>query len=407
LVIVADDLTGAGDSAAPFTAHSSVAITVAPEADWPAADVVAVDTDSRYATAEAAAARVTAALRRASDSGARVFKKIDSLLRGNVAAEVRAAVTALAGPRRPALAVVSAAFPATGRTTRNGVVHVDGRPLTGGRDGDLARVLATAGLTVRRAGPAQVHAPDLAARFAQYWRDGVGGVVCDGETDADLAAVAAAAEAAERAGTPLLLVGTGGLATALSAREASRATTSPPADPAGDSAGDPLAGPAGDSASETGRRPGNGAALTVIGSHAKEARAQRLALIDDGWIPVVLPADGADVQEALARGRVVLSPDPEAPVDRADAPRVARELAAATATAAGGLSALAVTGGETAHAVLDALGVTEIRVEGELEPGVVAGRLPGYPALFVTKAGAFGDPGTLVRVLTRAAVAVR
>ncbi|GAA4482751.1 four-carbon acid sugar kinase family protein [Actinoallomurus oryzae] len=395
LVIVADDLTGAGDSAAPFTAHSSVAITVAAEADWPAADVVAVDTDSRYATAEVAAARVTAALRRASDSGARVFKKIDSLLRGNVGAEVRAAVTALAGSRRPALAVVSAAFPATGRATRNGVVHVDGRPLTGRRDGDLARVLATAGLTVRRAGTAQVHDPDLAARFAQYWREGVGAVVCDGETDADLAAVASAAEAAERAGTPILLVGTGGLATALSARAAGRATTSPPADPAGDSA------------SETGRWPGNGAALTVIGSHAKEARAQRLALIDDGWIPVVLPADGADVQEALGRGRVVLSPDPEAPVDRADAPRVARELAAATATVAGDLSVLAVTGGETAHAVLDALGTTEIRVNGELEPGVVAGRLPGYPALFVTKAGAFGDPGTLVRVLTHAAVAVR
>ncbi|WP_329250964.1 four-carbon acid sugar kinase family protein [Actinoallomurus sp. NBC_01490] len=391
LVIVADDLTGAGDSAAPFTAHFSVAITVAAEAGWPAADVVAVDTDSRYATAEVAAARVTAALRRASDGGARVFKKIDSLLRGNVGAEVRAAVTALAGSRRPALAVVSAAFPATGRTTRNGVVHVDGRPLTGRRDGDLARVLATAGLTVRRAGPAQVHDPDLAARFAQYWREGVGAVVCDGETDADLAAVAAAAEAAERAGTPILLVGTGGLATALSARAAGRATTARPADPAG----------------ETGRRPGNGAALTVIGSHAKEARAQRLALIDDGWIPVVLPADGADVREALARGRVVLSPDPEAPVDRADAPRVARELAAATATVAGDLSVLAVTGGETAHAVLDALGTTEIRVNGELEPGVVAGRLPGYPALFVTKAGAFGDPGTLVRVLTHAAVAVR
>ncbi|MFL6055165.1 MAG: four-carbon acid sugar kinase family protein, partial [Actinoallomurus sp.] len=149
LVIVADDLTGAGDSAAPFAAHSSVAIAVAAEADWPAADIVAVDTDSRYAAQEVAAERVTAALRRTADSGARAFKKIDSLLRGNVAAEVRAAATALAGSRRPALAVVAAAFPATGRITRNGVVHVDGRPLTGRRSGDLAALLATAGLTVR------------------------------------------------------------------------------------------------------------------------------------------------------------------------------------------------------------------------------------------------------------------
>jgi uncharacterized protein YgbK (DUF1537 family) len=388
-LIVADDLTGAADSAAPFAASSSVAVAVAPEMDWPETDVVAVVTDSRYSPPEVATARVTAAVRRAASGGARVFKKIDSLLRGNVAVEVRAAANALGGPGRPALAVVAAAFPATGRITRGGAVHVAGRQLTGRHSGDIAALLAETGLTAERAGLAQVRNRGLTAHFAQSYEAGIGAVVCDGETDADLAAVA---EAAERAGHPVLLVGTGGLAHALSGE-----VTGPgraPERAIGSRTGRPKP------ASSTGWRPGGGPALTVIGSYADEAQAQRRALLADGWTPVMLPADGAAVRRALARGYVVLSPDPDLPVEHAIAPGIARELAAATAVVACDVALLAVTGGETAQAVLGALGATEIHVLGELEPGVVAGRLPGYAALFVTKAGAFGDAGTLVRVLS-------
>jgi uncharacterized protein YgbK (DUF1537 family) len=232
---------------------------------------------------------------------------------------------------------------------------VSGRPL--GARGDIAALLAESGLTARR-----MRGTDLTARFAQAYASGVDAVVCDGETDADLSAVAKAVRRAEH---PVPPVGTGGLARALS--------------------GEPV--------------PvtihGTGPVLAVIGSHAAEARAQRRALLGDGWTSITLPAGGS----ALDAGRVVLSPDPDLPVEHAAARRIAGELADATAGVAAGLGVLAVTGGETAHAVLAALGVTEIRVLGEPEPGVVAGRLPGHEALFVTKAGAFGDPGTLVRVL--------
>jgi len=60
-----------------------------------------VDTDSRYTTPTEAAQRVAAAAERAHGLGARVYKKIDSLLRGNVAAEVAAAARALGSAQRP------------------------------------------------------------------------------------------------------------------------------------------------------------------------------------------------------------------------------------------------------------------------------------------------------------------
>ena len=55
-----------------------------------------------------------------------------------------------------------------------------------------------------------------------------------------------------------------------------------------------------------------------------------------------------------------------------------------------------LTGGETARAVLGALGIRELRLLGEVEPGVPFGRVRGG-TLVCTKAGAFGNPGTLVR----------
>jgi uncharacterized protein YgbK (DUF1537 family) len=63
--------------------------------------------------------------------------------------------------------------------------------------------------------------------------------------------------------------------------------------------------------------------------------------------------------------------------------------------------ALLLTGGETAIAVLKALGAGGLRLAGEIEPGVALGALVGGPFAglgLVTKAGGFGDAETLVRV---------
>ncbi|HHW14684.1 MAG TPA: hypothetical protein GXX28_07095, partial [Firmicutes bacterium] len=76
---------------------------------------------------------------------------------------------------------------------------------------------------------------------------------------------------------------------------------------------------------------------------------------------------------------------------------------------AGEAGRLILTGGDTAMSVCAALGIRALAVEGELFPGVVAGRMlgagglssvPGIPGIqVITKAGSFGDPATLARIL--------
>jgi len=62
--------------------------------------------------------------------------------------------------------------------------------------------------------------------------------------------------------------------------------------------------------------------------------------------------------------------------------------------------ALVLTGGETAVGVARWLGAVGIRLEGEVEPGIPTGTLIGpSPYRVVTKAGAFGEPGTLVEIV--------
>jgi len=63
--------------------------------------------------------------------------------------------------------------------------------------------------------------------------------------------------------------------------------------------------------------------------------------------------------------------------------------------------AVLLTGGETAIAVLRALGAAGLRLTGLLEPGLALGALAGGPfdgLAVLTKAGGFGDADALVRV---------
>jgi 4-hydroxythreonine-4-phosphate dehydrogenase len=83
-------------------------------------------------------------------------------------------------------------------------------------------------------------------------------------------------------------------------------------------------------------------------------------------------------------------------------PGAARALAAALGRFAAPLAArasgLLATGGDTARALLLALGATGMHLCGEVEPGVPLGFLDAPRRLpLVTKAGAFGNASTLSR----------
>ncbi|NGP18990.1 four-carbon acid sugar kinase family protein [Devosia aurantiaca] len=114
--IIADDLTGALDAAAPFAMRgisTAVALDVEalPEALATGAQIVGVSTDSREIAPDAARQAVAKALSLL-PAGTSLFKKVDSRLKGNLEAELEAL------PHRQSLVVP--AIPAFGRWMREG-----------------------------------------------------------------------------------------------------------------------------------------------------------------------------------------------------------------------------------------------------------------------------------------------
>lgn len=94
LAILADDLTGALDAAAPFAGRGLPTVVATDRAGLAGAlalapEVIAVTTASRDLPGEDARARVAEVLKQL-PAGVRVFKKIDSRLKGNIEAELSA-----------------------------------------------------------------------------------------------------------------------------------------------------------------------------------------------------------------------------------------------------------------------------------------------------------------------------
>jgi uncharacterized protein YgbK (DUF1537 family) len=313
--------------------------------------------------------------RRARALDVEVVKKVDSTLRGNVAAELRALAQVYAEAGERVLLVVAPAFPATSRTTRGGVVHVDGARLAAhGSDGDVVALLQRGGLTTGGIGLDDLDdGAHLADSLVRGHGEGLDAVVVDAETDEHLETVVRAAHCAL---VPTVLVGSGGLTR-------------------------PLAGTATAGAPTTTRTAG--ATLVVVGSYAQVSTVQRRRLVEHGVVPVLLDQDpegtGERLRRVLDRGVAVLSPDPRAPVVRRDAPRVARALADAVIAVLDEVGTLVATGGETARAILTAAGVSRILVTGEVEPGIVRGHVPELGLHIVTKAGGFGDEDALLRCI--------
>jgi uncharacterized protein YgbK (DUF1537 family) len=399
-LILADDLTGAADCAIAF-AKGGLATAVAwSEKVQGALPVLSIDVDSRRLDAGDAARRQVRAQAAHHRPGVRLYKKIDSTLRGQPAAELAAQLEALPADRAP-LAVVAPSFPGTGRVTLDGRVVVAGQPLeatpiwardhTYG-DGDLVAILAGAGLAaaVVPLDTVRAGAPAVRARMAEARAEGRAAVVCDAATEADLDIVAAASLALDG----VVWVGSAGLAAAL-ARQVCPGRSGPPALP-------PLAG----------------GVLVVVGSLAEASRLQAARVVregaaqglsvsaatllagprDPGWL-----ATAALLGARLAQGAdVLLEVAAEDHPDLARGPALAASLAELLAASGPAPGALVATGGETACALLVRLGVHGIELLDEIEPGVPLGLTLGARRIpVVTKAGGFGDALTLKRCLAR------
>ena len=87
--VVADDLTGACDSSVAFLAMGSVGVTLWPPPIDPAWNCVAISTESRDESAQTSTHRSSEAAAALRKAGVDLwFRKVDSLMRGNVAADI-------------------------------------------------------------------------------------------------------------------------------------------------------------------------------------------------------------------------------------------------------------------------------------------------------------------------------
>jgi 4-hydroxythreonine-4-phosphate dehydrogenase len=389
IAIVADDLTGAADTAGglvemglPWVTWGHGDANVA----WQDDDrIVSVDAGTRHLPAAAAAESVRNLARHFRLAGfTHLYKKVDSTLRGHVAVEVRAARE---GWHPAALAVIAPAFPAMGRTT------VDGRQWIGNEPLDcpaLIDMFASAGVAATAVSLAEVRSGSLNHIFgARRKASSANAVVCDAVTDSDLAAIAAACAAL---GERVVWVGSGGLArnmVTVFRPHLEQASTAVAA---------------------------SGPVLIVCGSLSTISSAQTARVFNEGVCRVSVSAGAlsggaaaahraaAEILQNLRDGVDVLVTI-QADRDKrtiADPELVERlgQMLASCRTLVGGLVA---TGGDTASAVLRHWGVTGLRLVGEAQAGVPIGIATGSPPLVVAlKAGAFGDAATLA--LARSAV---
>jgi uncharacterized protein YgbK (DUF1537 family) len=126
--VIADDLTGQNGTGILLRRRGFPTASLT-GMEWPSGglhgyDCVLVNTDSRALPAREAYDRVArAAAMIKTNQGRPLAKRIDSTMRGNLGAELEAVLGAI-GPG--SVAVVTGAFPSSGRTTRGGNLYVGG-----------------------------------------------------------------------------------------------------------------------------------------------------------------------------------------------------------------------------------------------------------------------------------------
>lgn len=400
IALIADDLTGASDAAVQFArrglaTHVMFDLT---QRDIDAA-VLAVDTDTRKLSAAEGYRRVREVASRLRDlEPERVYKKIDSTLRGNLGAELDGVMDAF----EFRLAIIAPAFPKMGRTTRHGIHHLHGRPvheteigrdpITPVRESNVIRLLRaqsrrSAGLLsceTTESGPQAIR-----DEVEAHARRRVSLLVCDAETDDALH------DLVEGLGDrpDVLWVGSAGLSEDLAAAWSWPCTAKQP----------------------TAARPDQAPVLLVAGSTSETTQRQVAALAARPGVAMITldPARLSDGDAERYRGSLkaaletggdcALVLDPRA--NRAhDSERLADLLGAIAAEGIRQhrLAGLILTGGETARAVCRHVSASGIRLLAEVEPGVPLGVLVsatagGLPV--VTKAGAFGSDHTLLEAL--------
>jgi D-threonate/D-erythronate kinase len=346
--VITDDFTSASDGIAAFAGMGWACAVALGAQELQCAAVMSCDTDSRLLTAHEAAKRV-AYWSQVWQNSDLLLKQFDSTLRGPIAAEIKAAWQA---SKRSKL-IIAPAFPDAGRTTRSGVVYVDGQPVSNTPfatdplnpvlQSDLRMLMQEAGI---RASICQPHQILEALRTADA-------VIVDAETETDLDAIASLRSQIPDA----LWCGSTGLVRAF-------------------------------------------ARMLPLPQHNAESLGLVMPASRQTWVCVgsrnpVSIEQKIFLSNAQLSGVTVVASDEFASDPHLQTKQLA--LRVAHAVQSGACDSIIATGGETAKHIAHALQAKRLHVLRELAPGIpfCSLELEGRCLPFVTKAGGFGQAQSL------------
>jgi D-threonate/D-erythronate kinase len=397
LGLIADDFTGALDSGARLAEMGfGVKLELQPGAGEQAETCV-VCTNSREIPEAEAVQCVKGAAQRL--KGRRIYKKIDSTLRGHIGAEALAVLETMGMQK----ALVCPAAPSIGRTVYAGQLLVNGSPinhssfaqdptwpatsaditkLVGGR---TSLPVTHLNLETVRAGKQALCCAIDAAPTAL--------VTLEAVEESDLDAIASAATSSGSQADRWLLCGSLGLAQSWGMCMRDKADPSQIHRWLGPSS---LPGPL----------------LVAAGSSHSTTRHQIDFLVRNGSVPVISVSPGVvsadwlqDAAQALQSTRAIVLQPGEKEIQPGSA---WQGIAAQVGKLAAHLSVLAqpgvllLSGGETALAAINALQAASVCILGDLQPGLALGQLQGglIPGQYVvTKAGGLGSSDCLLSIL--------
>jgi uncharacterized protein YgbK (DUF1537 family) len=382
LLVLADDLTGAADSAARCR-YAGLPATIflrPPQPPLPPG-AVAFTSDSRHLPPAKAAQRVRRVVADLHHIREAVwYKKIDSTLRGNMGTELEALLALQASTP---CAVISPGFPAQGRGLREGRLVMEGQETAATHLPTLLRAQTELALAVVDLERVRSGVPQVADHLHRARSRGARLLVVDALSDEDLQVVLAAVQ---RAMPDALLCGSAGLVGILAQRMA---------------AADPSAHPAADTRQPVTR------VLTVVGSGSVMAHRQLDALgkLAGVYLAQTEPGREPAIPAGCRKCALYLPPPPaDALLDGPHARQLANHLAETAARVLGQIQPerLILVGGDTAIATLEKLGIRQLRVQHELLPGMpltVGVDRTGCERQVVLKAGNHGDEQTLATLM--------
>lgn len=407
LLILADDFTGALDTGVKFLeAGVPTKVTMDTEIafDDVEEEVLVICTTTRHLPGAEAYGLIRRITQRAAAAGARkVFKKTDSALRGNVGAELSAV---LDGSGEKSLCFIPA-LPAMNRSTVNGVHYIEGVPVAQsvfGKDpfdpvteSDIPTLLGQQCDTAVEVVPCGEQLPEEGEKACIY--------VLDCASDEDMEQQV---QMLERCGRLNVLAGCAGFAASLPHRLGLRKEPAKAALCRRErltvlcGSVNPISCSQMDYAEKNGYQRIHIPAETLL-SEVPLQEGDGRQMLDQLW-ERCLQTDGLIIDSLQAGGKQVLEASPEMALEdiRKKISRRLGEILKALLDR-GADARIMIIGGDTLLAFLEAIQCRELKLLGELQPGIVLSEImyQGRSYEIVSKSGGFGGPALLAELITK------